>query len=91
MTVTNVDDDQPIVLFADSFENGQWNGLWDDDSQNDWFTSTQRSTDGSYSAEVDGNATDAELFVASSIDMSAYGSAEMTFSWFIENVISALP
>ena len=50
-----------ILLFSGSFENGQWNGQWVEDSQNDWFTSTQRATDGSYSAEVDGRATDATL------------------------------
>ena len=33
-------------VFADSFENGQWDGKWVEDSQNDWFTSTQRATDG---------------------------------------------
>ena len=49
------------LLFADSFEAGQWNGNWVEDSQNDWFTSSQRSTDGNYSAEVDGYANDATL------------------------------
>ena len=44
-------------LFLDSFELGQWNGRWVEDSQNDWYTSTQRKTDGSYSAEVDGSAS----------------------------------
>jgi hypothetical protein len=32
------------VLFTDSFELGQWDGNWAEDSQNDWFTSSQRST-----------------------------------------------
>ena len=50
-------DNDSVLLFADSFEHGQWNGLWVQDSQNDWFTSTQRKTDGSYSAEVDGSAS----------------------------------
>jgi hypothetical protein len=36
------------LLFADSFEVGQWNGNWVEDSQNAWFRSTQRATDGSY-------------------------------------------
>ena len=47
------------VVFADSFENGEWDSKWTEDSQYDWFDSTQRATDGSYSAEVDGRATDA--------------------------------
>ena len=62
---TILDNDQ-VLLFSDSFEHGQWNGLWVQDSQNDWFTSTQRATDGSYSAEVDGSASDATLTIASS-------------------------
>lgn len=73
------------ILFADSFENGQWNGFWVEDSQNDWFTSTQRKTDGSYSAEVDGLATDAKLSIASPVDLRPYGSAEITFDWLIES------
>ena len=76
-------------LFSDSFENGQWNGLWVEDSQNDWFTSTQRATDGSYSAEVDGSATDATLTLANPIDLTPYGSAELTFDWYIENGLDA--
>jgi len=72
------------VLFADSFEDGEWNGMWTEDSQNDWFRSTHRAIDGSYAAEVDGRATDATLTMANSLDMTSYGSAELTFSWFIE-------
>ena len=73
------------VLFSDSFENGQWNGQWVEDSQNDWFTATQRATLGSYSAEVDGRATNATLTVANPIDLTPYGSAELTFDWYIES------
>ena len=75
--------DTPV--FLDSFEHGQWNGLWVQDSQNDWFTSTQRKTDGSYSAEVDGSASDAVLTIASPINLTPYGSAELTFDWLIES------
>ncbi len=83
----NIDDDAftPTVIFADSFESGQWSGKWVEDSQNDWFTSTQRSTAGNYSAEVDGLATNATLTVANPIDMSGYGSAELSFDWYIES------
>ena len=76
---------QPTVLFSDSFENGQWNGKWVEDSQNDWFTSTQRATDGNYAAEVDGRATDATLTINNPVDMTPYGSAELTFDWYIES------
>ncbi len=75
----------PVRLFFDSFELGQWNGLWVEDSQNDWFTSTQRKTDGSYSAEVDGSASDAVLTIASPINLTPYGSAELSFDWLIES------
>ena len=84
-TATIIDLEAP--LFSDSFELGQWNGLWVEDSQNDWFTSTQRKTDGSYSAEVDGRATDATLSIATPIDLTPYGSAELTFDWLIESGI----
>jgi hypothetical protein len=72
------------VLFADSFEQGEWNGQWVEDSQNDWFRSTHRAFDGSYAAEVDGRATDATLTMANPLDLTSYGSAEITFSSFIE-------
>jgi hypothetical protein len=72
-------------LFSDSFEDGEWNGKWNEDSQYDWFDSTQRATDGNYSAEVDGRATNATLTLAQPIDMSPYGSAQLTFDWFIES------
>lgn len=74
-----------IIEFSDSFENGQWNGKWVEDSQNDWFTSTQRKTDGSYSAEVDGRAIDATLTMLNAIDLSGITSATLTYSWFIES------
>ena len=68
-----------------SFENGQWNGLWTEDSQNDWFTSSQRATTGNYSAEVDGRATNATLSVASPIDLSGFDTASLSFDWLIES------
>jgi PKD repeat protein len=76
---------QPTVLFSDSFENGQWGGKWVEDSQNDWFTSAQRATAGNYAAEVDGSASNATLTIASGVDMTPYGSAELTFDWLIES------
>lgn len=47
--------------------------------------STQRVTDGAYSAEVDGSASDATLTLANSIDLSDYSSAALTFDWLIES------
>ncbi len=85
VSVTNSDNDQPLVLFNDSFEVSEWNGLWVEDSQNDWFRSSQRSTDGSRSAEVDGSATNATLTTASAIDLGGMQSATLTFDWLIES------
>jgi hypothetical protein len=73
------------LLFFDSFEVSEWNGQWVEDSQNDWFRSTQRATDGSRSAEVDGFANNATLTLANSLDLSGYSTAELTFSWYIES------
>ena len=73
------------VLLADSFEQGEWNGNWVEDSQNDWARTTQRAADGSYAAEVDGSATNATLSMANPLDLTGYGSAELTFSWYIES------
>ena len=73
------------VIFQDSFEAGEWNGLWTEDSQNDWYRSTQRAVDGSYSAEVDGSASDATLTMADHIDLTDKSDVTLTFSWFIES------
>jgi hypothetical protein len=78
-------DNDPVPIFSDSFENGTWNGLWVEDSQNDWFRSTQRATDGNYSAEVDGSANDATLTTADAFDLSLFAGATLTFSWYIES------
>jgi len=72
-----------IIVFSDSFEVGEWNGLWTEDSQNDWFRSTQRAVYGSYSAEVDGRASDAKL-ISIPIDLQGRINATITFSWYIE-------
>ncbi len=77
--------DDANTLFADSFEQGQWNGLWLEDSQNDWFTSTQRSTDGRYSAEVDGSASNATITIAQPLNLTPYDSARVSFDWLIES------
>ena len=72
-----------VVVFSDSFENGEWNGLWTEDSQADWYDSTQRAVDGSYSAEVDGSASDAAL-TSIVIDLQGKTNATVTFFWLIE-------
>jgi subtilisin family serine protease len=72
----------PIQVFADSFENG--GGSWTQDSQNDWMISTQRATTGSRSVEVDGRATDAQLFSVP-ISLNGATTAVITFDWLIES------
>jgi hypothetical protein len=89
VAVTNVDNDAPLVLFGDSFEVGEWNGLWVEDSQNDWFRSSQRATSGSFAAEVDGSANNATLTTANVIDLSGMQSATLTFDWLIESGFDA--
>lgn len=74
----------PKTVFYDSFENGQWNGLWSEDSQNDWQRGTQRSTSGAYTAQVDGKADNAEL-KSVPIDLQGHTQATITFNWFIES------
>ncbi len=73
-----------LEVFFDSFENGAWNGLWTEDSQGDWFTSTQRATEGSSSAEVDGRANDAQL-ISNPINLQGRTQATITFNWYIES------
>lgn len=76
------------ILFADSFEGSEWSGKWVEDSQNDWFRSAQRSTRGSYSAEVDGLANNALLILNNNgvpIDTSAFTAVTLTYDWFIES------
>ncbi len=80
-TVTVSEEPAEIEVFFDSFESGLIN--WVQDSQNDWFRSTQRAADGSYSAEVDGRASDAQL-ISEDINLQGKTNATITFWWFIE-------
>jgi hypothetical protein len=80
-TVTSGGD--PLEVFYDSFESGAWNGLWTEDSQDDWFISTQHHTSGTHSAEVDGSATDAQL-ISMPIDLQGRTAVTITFNWLIE-------
>ncbi|NPE29510.1 PKD domain-containing protein, partial [Methanococcoides sp. SA1] len=76
----------PQEVFYDSFEQGEWNGLWTEDNQRDWYDSTQRAIDGRWSAGIDGRATNAAL-TSKDIDMSGKTTATITFSWYIENYL----
>lgn len=74
----------PIEVFNDSFEVNEWNGLWTEDSQNDWFRSSQRAIVGNVSAEVDGSAFDSRI-TSVPINLQGKTNATVTFSWFIES------
>ena len=75
----------PGEVFFDSFEDCLLTN-WVQDSQNDWFPSSQRSRnpEDNCSAEVDGSAADAALTLKDPIDLSGMSGATLTFSWFIE-------
>jgi len=73
-----------VEVFYDSFEVSEWNGLWTEDSQNDWFRSTQRATNGSRSAEVDGSASNASL-TSIPVGLQGRSNARITFDWLIES------
>ncbi len=77
-----------IGVFADSFEVSEWNGLWTEDIQNDWYRSIQRAVDGRYSAEADGPALDAKL-ISIPINLQGRTSAGITFSWYIESSLDS--
>lgn len=73
-----------VPVFSDSFEVSEWNGLWTEDSQNDWFRSSQRASEGTRSAEVDGLANNATL-TSVPINLASTTSATVSFDWYIEN------
>jgi hypothetical protein len=85
VAVSNIDNDQPLLLFSDGFDVSEWNGIWVEDAQNDWFRSSQRATSSSHSAEVDGSATNATLTLATGIDLADMQSATLSFNWLIES------
>lgn len=80
-----VDVFEEIVLFEDSFEEGMWNGKWVGDDYGVWFRSSQRATDGNFSAEADGFAYYDSLTVAGSFDLSNFEEATLSFDWLIES------
>ena len=81
--ITVTEEPSEVEVFYDSFEVSEWNGLWAEDRQNDWYRSSGRATDGTYSAEVDGRAVEAAL-TSTDIDLQGKTNAVVTFDWFIE-------
>lgn len=73
----------PVEVFYDSFEVSEWNGLWSEDAQNDWERTTLRSTQGRYSANIDGDTVDGALSSVS-INLSGKTNATISFNWLIK-------
>lgn len=69
-------------LFFDDFEVSEWNGLWKEDSQNNWSRSNKKAFQGKYSASAKGTANNATL-TSVPIDLQGNTNATITFSWFI--------
>lgn len=76
----------PIDVLSMGFEGSL--SPWTQDSQKDWFVSTQRRTAGTRSAEVDGSASKAQL-ISPNIDLKGRTSATIRFSWYIESELDA--
>ena len=74
-------------LFEDGFDVSEWNGVWTEDAQNDWFrtTSHQHADDGPASACVDGRATDATLTTVDNIDVSGSSTVTVDCWWWIDS------
>ena len=89
IALVNIDNEPAeVLMFADSFEVAEWNGLWVEDSQNDWFRSTQRATDGRFSAEIDGAASGATLTLRNNgvpINTLDMDLVTLRFDWLIES------
>lgn len=78
------------TIFEESFEVAEWNGTWVEDNQNDWSRSTQRASgNSSWSAEIDGRATNATLELSQSLDLSGIDSSRLTFDWYIESAFDS--
>lgn len=71
-----------VQVFYDSFEVSEWNGLWIEDSQNDWSRSSARKTVGNWSAELTGNASNSSL-TSPAVNLQGRNNATITFDWQI--------
>lgn len=75
-----------IEIFSASFESGL--AGWQQDSQTDWYSSTQRARDGSRSIEVDGWARNSTV-TSPIIDTQGRTLVTVSFWWFIESSLDA--
>jgi len=84
LTVIVSEEPSEITVFSDSFESSSdWTANWSQDTQNDWRRRTARKKEGSYAAEVDGRANDAQL-ISIPINLQGKTDATITFWWYIE-------
>ncbi len=71
-------------VFSDSFENGEWDGLWTEDDQRRWSTSRREASLGSFAARVRGRAENT-ILTSREIDLGDFTCATVWLSWFIES------
>ena len=75
-----------VIIFTEDFESAEsWNDNWVQDSQGDWLRrENARTFDGSFSAELDGRANNAQLQLLNSLDISSFDDVLVNMKWLIE-------
>jgi hypothetical protein len=75
-----------VIIFEEDFESAEsWNNNWVQDSQSDWLRrENARTFDGSFSAELDGRANNAQLQLLNSLDISSFDDVLVNMKWLIE-------
>lgn len=76
------------TLLEDSFENGEWNGLWTQDQQNDWSVSNENVADANFAAAVKGIAHDAAL-TSIPMQLGEMDVAVIQFGWCISDTFGS--
>lgn len=75
----------PVIntVFQDGFEINEWNGLWTEDSQNDWSRSAEKYNEGGYAAKFSGPGNNSQL-VSNEINFGNNLNATINFFWYID-------
>ena len=75
-----------VIIFEEDFESAEsWNNNWVQDSQSDWLRrENARTFDGSFSAELDGRANNAQLQLLNPLDISSFDDVLVNMKWLIE-------
>ncbi len=73
-------------IFFDSFEDSAL-ASWTQTSARDWTRSSQRTTDGKYSLEVNGYVRNSTLTLKQPLNLTPYPSASLSFSWYISRYL----